>query len=275
MSNIHTTNTPAKWPVVASDLDGTLLNSDRMVTDRTVAAIDRVRSGGGRFLMVTGRPVRWVAEIAERLGATDPVIAQNGAVVWDPVSGDVLASTSLSADLLHDVVDRLAAADPQLSWAVERPTSFARTPEFAPHRLDDAEVELAAIDELLSSPLTKLLGRSDNYDPERFERVRALVGDAAYVTHSGNDALIEIAAPGVHKAATLATLVEGWSQDANDVIAFGDQVNDEEMLTWAGWGVAMGNAAPHVRKLANEVTGTNDEGGVARILEREFPAFPA
>ena len=208
------------WSVVASDLDGTLLDSGRGVTKRTASAVERVRRNDGRFLMVTGRPVRWITQIVEQLGTTDPVIALNGAVVWDPVSGDVLSSRPLDLELVIDLVERLSEQD---------------------------------------------------FSPERFERIRALVGDAAQVTHSGNEALIEIAAPGVHKAATLASLVDGWALSPDDVIAFGDQVNDEEMLAWAGWGVAMGNAAPHVQRLADEVTLSNDQAGVARILEREFP----
>ena len=67
------------WSVVASDLDGTLLDSGRGVTKRTASAVERVRRNDGRFLMVTGRPVRWITQIVEQLGTTDPVIALNGA----------------------------------------------------------------------------------------------------------------------------------------------------------------------------------------------------
>lgn len=260
----------SSWSVVASDLDGTLLDSGRGVTKRTAKAIERVHDNDGRFLMVTGRPVRWVTHIVEQLGTTDPVIAQNGAVVWDPVSGEVLSTETLDHSVIADLVERLSKEDPDLCWAIERPLGYARSPEFAPDRPADG-CEIAPIADLLTGDLTKLLGRARSYSPERFERIRALVGDAAQVTHSGNDALIEIAASGVHKAATLAELVDGWSLTPEDVIAFGDQVNDEEMLAWAGWGVAMGNAAPHVQALADEVTLSNDQAGVARIIEREFP----
>lgn len=118
----------AGWPIVASDLDGTLLGSDHAVADRTVSAIDRVRAHGGRFLMVTGRPVRWIVELAERLGTTDPVIALNGAVVWDPGSGEVMRSAPLDVDLIGGLIERLAGEDPDLLWAVERPMRHARTP---------------------------------------------------------------------------------------------------------------------------------------------------
>ncbi|MEZ5383030.1 MAG: Cof-type HAD-IIB family hydrolase [Microthrixaceae bacterium] len=255
---------------MASDLDGTLLTSDRLVTDRTVAAVERVRAAGARFVVVTGRPVRWLTSVVERLGDDEVMIAQNGAVVWHPATNEVLASHPLELDLITSLVAQLAEDDPELGWAVERPLDYARTPNFATLLSDDG-VEVAPIEALLDRPLTKLLARAERFDPRRFERIRALVGDAAEVSHSGNDALIEIAAPGVHKAATLATLATDWGVAAEDVIAFGDQVNDEQMLAWAGRGVAMGNAAPHVRRMADEVTGTNDEGGVARVLEREFP----
>jgi hypothetical protein len=130
-----------------------------------------VRRNDGRFLMVTGRPVRWITQIVEQLGTTDPVIALNGAVVWDPVSGDVLSSRPLDLELVIDLVERLSEQDPDLCWAIERPLGYARSPEFAPgHNADGSEI--APIDELLTGELTKLLGRSHNFSPERFERIR-------------------------------------------------------------------------------------------------------
>jgi hydroxymethylpyrimidine pyrophosphatase-like HAD family hydrolase len=79
---------------------------------------------------------------------------------------------------------------------------------------------------------------------------------------------VEVTAAGVNKATALAELAEALGIPASDVVAFGDYPNDIPMLAWAGHGVAVANAHPDVIEIADEVTATNDEDGVALVLER-------
>ena len=82
------------------------------------------------------------------------------------------------------------------------------------------------------------------------------------------EGLLEVMRPGVNKQLGAMALARHYSVDAADVACFGDMPNDREMIAWAGWGVAMGNAHPELKAIANEVTGTNAEDGVAAVLER-------
>jgi len=82
---------------------------------------------------------------------------------------------------------------------------------------------------------------------------------------------LEISAPQVTKAAGLMAVAQFYGVPASDVVAFGDMPNDIEMLQWAGLGVAMGNADERVKVAADEITTSNDDFGVARVLERLFP----
>jgi len=117
----------------------------------------------------------------------------------------------------------------------------------------------------------KLLARSATSEPDAFyELVSRTLGGVAEATHSSSSALVEISATGVTKAAGLAWLCEREGITAEDVLAFGDMPNDIPLLSWAGHAVAMGNAHPAVVEVADEVTATNDEDGVAVVLERVF-----
>jgi hydroxymethylpyrimidine pyrophosphatase-like HAD family hydrolase len=117
----------------------------------------------------------------------------------------------------------------------------------------------------------KLLARSGGHDPDSFaELVSESLAGLAETTHSSSSGLVEISAAGVTKAAGLAWLCEREGYSAEQVIAFGDMPNDLPMLAWVGRSVAVGNAHPAVRAIADEVTLTNDEDGVAAYLENLF-----
>jgi hypothetical protein len=103
------------------------------------------------------------------------------------------------------------------------------------------------------------------------ERARAACGHLAEFSHSStSDTLLEISAAGVSKATALTRLCQERGIDRTDVVAFGDMPNDLPMLAWAGHAVAVANAHPDVRAAADEVTASNDELGVALVLERLF-----
>jgi len=130
------------------------------------------------------------------------------------------------------------------------------------------EAELA---ELVAQPAAKLLIRAGNRDSDEFAALVAATLEGAYeATHSSLGGLVEISAAGVTKASGLAWVAARLGVDAADAVAFGDMLNDVPMLAWAGWAVAMGNAHPAVKEVADEITVSNDEDGVAVWLERAF-----
>jgi len=114
--------------------------------------------------------------------------------------------------------------------------------------------------------------RHPEHGPEAIhQQVVDIAGESAVVTYSG-ETLLEVSGAGVSKASTLAALCEERGVDSHGVLAFGDMPNDIPMLGWAGLGVAVANAHPGVLAVADEVTASNDDDGVALIIEREFPA---
>ncbi|WP_211192601.1 Cof-type HAD-IIB family hydrolase [Actinoplanes sp. TBRC 11911] len=260
------------YRLVATDIDGTLIREDGTLSKRTLDVIAELPVP---LVVVTGRPVRWLTQLYDQMAEPVPAVCANGAVVYDPDTDEILRAAPLDVDLLSDVVKRLRDAVPDISLAVEVEDGRAFRYEAAWPVRWEPEHDLARVltspEELLSAPAVKLLARSASHAPDEFfELVSGTLGDAAEPTRSSSSALVEISASGVTKAAGLAWLCEHEGIEAAEVIAFGDMPNDIPMLTWAGRSVAMGNAHPAVKAVADEVTRTNDEDGVARYLRELF-----
>ena len=262
--------------LVASDLDGTLVRSDLTVSDRTRDVLERVEDAGALFVMVTGRPPRWMAPVAEATGHRGLAVCANGALVYDLHTERVVRSSLLSAEVARDVVEALRRDLPGIAFAVEKapveglPGGFAREAVYVP-RWDNGEVAVEDVEVMVAGGAVKLLARQEDMgSDELLAAARSCLGPTAELTHSSADGLLEISAPGISKASGLASLAEQWDVAAADVVAFGDMPNDLPMLAWAGRSVGMANAHPEVLEAVDEVTGSNDEDGVAQVLERWF-----
>jgi hypothetical protein len=258
--------------LVATDLDGTLLRKDKTLSARTVEALSRISAEDVGVVLVTGRPIRWLHLVYEQLGAPLPTVCANGAVVYDPIADRVLRADPLAPDLLAEVVRRLRAEVPGVNFAVEI-TDGRELRHEAEYLLNwdrgyPGIQAIEAVEDLLSAPAVKLLARAGTQDPDVFVKVVAgALAGLAEATHSSYTGLIEISAAGVTKAAGLAWYCTQQGVDADDVIAFGDMPNDVPMLTWVGRAVAVANAHPAVLEIADEVTVSNEEDGVAAYLE--------
>jgi Cof subfamily protein (haloacid dehalogenase superfamily) len=256
--------------LVASDLDGTLLRTDLTVSARTLAALDALAGHGVPFVMVTGRPARWMRPVFAQTGLRGPVVCANGAVVLDPESGQTIAEWPIDPGTLVEVTRRLRDAVPGITFAAEYGGSMVREADY-PTRLDDArdDVRVGSYEEVVSRPVPKLLARLPDTDAdELLARADAVIDGLATPTHSSFVGLVEISAAGVTKATGLAYLAERYGVAAADVVAFGDMPNDIPMLEWAGRSVAVGNAHPSARAAARGTTARNDDDGVATHLER-------
>ncbi|MEO3746004.1 HAD family hydrolase [Plantactinospora sp. B5E13] len=258
--------------LVATDLDGTLLRSDGTLSPRTVEALAAITAAGVGVVLVTGRPIRWLYHVYDQLDAPLPTICANGAVVYDPHTDTVLRADPLAPELLAEVVRRLRAEVPGASFAVEITDGREFRHESGYELRWDAGVPTSRMigdpTELHAAPAVKLLVRSGRQDPDAFLRVVAgALAGLAEATHSSYSGLVEISAAGVTKAAGLAWYCAQHGLDAADVIAFGDMPNDVPMLTWVGRGVAVANAHPAVREIADDVTDDHNADGVAAYLE--------
>lgn len=259
--------------LVATDLDGTIVRSDGTVSARTVAAFSRVERAGAGLVLVTGRPPRWMVDIAEAVAHHGLAICANGALVYDLHTELVVEQHLIPVAALREAVGRLRAVLPELGFAVEYPEGIRY--ESCYDRVGwDSTAKIGQVvedDAWLARPCAKLLARhpTANADELLKHAVRE-VGDIVTPTHSNGTRLLEISALGVSKATTLARLCARRGIASADVVAFGDMPNDLPMLAWAGRSYAVANAHPDVLAAVDLRAPSNDDDGVAHVLEELF-----
>ena len=257
--------------LVATDLDGTIVRTDGTVSDRTVAALQAAEDAGICVVFVTGRPTRWMAEIARRTRHTGMAICANGAILYDLHAERVVERFPLAAELALQVVEAVRRAVPTAGFGVETADGFCHEPRYLPRYPVKSTERVDDIEALLDGPVVKLLVRDEERSSdELLAAAREVIGDLAEVTHSTptGAALLEISAAGVSKATTLARFCAERGFDADEVVAFGDMPNDLPMLAWAGTSYAVANAHPDVLAAVARRTASNDDDGVAIVVER-------
>ncbi|MFF8367549.1 Cof-type HAD-IIB family hydrolase [Streptomyces lydicus] len=277
--------------LIATDLDGTLLHDDKTVSDRTIAALAAAERAGIEVFFVTGRPARWMGVVSDHVHGHGLAICANGAAVVDLHRGGRIVEVSpLERIIALDVVDALRSAAPGTSFAVERTSGIHYEPQYPPLLLDPAAV-VAPAEKLLAEdfvtplsatgnagdpapafpdqPVIKLLAHHPDLEPDAFLALaRTVAGHLASFTRSSPTALLEISGPGVSKAGTLAHCCAERGISPEEVVAFGDMPNDMEMLTWAGTSYAMANAHPAVLAATTGRTASNNDDGVAVVIEQ-------
>jgi HAD superfamily hydrolase (TIGR01484 family) len=257
--------------LVALDVDGTLLTSSERLSPRVRAALGGAAAAGWHLVLVTGRPLSIALPVVHDLALGEYLVAANGATVAAVADGTVLHQASLPGDAVAAALTAARAVLPGLGLAVTTPRGFLREPGFARiaplSETEGTEVADAMPDpgDLVHSAVLFVEGLDAR---ELLRRLAPLLPPEMAVTPSGLPGSVELTAPGVHKGSGLAWLCRRIGVDPADVVSFGDGLNDHEMLLWSGWGVAMGNAEPVTQELADEVTASNDEDGVAVVLER-------
>ncbi|MFJ4694334.1 Cof-type HAD-IIB family hydrolase [Streptomyces sp. NPDC088766] len=267
---------PARVPafrVVATDLDGTLLRGDLTVSDRTRRALERVAASGAHHLVVTGRPAVACKHLLDALGYRGLAVCGQGAQLYDAGADRLLSSLALDRGLARSVVERVEAelGRVELGIVTSPPESrFKVTPGFGERVRHGWDVTTDR-DLLWTSPIDKLILHHPEVDEDRLAAVtRRLTGSEVSVVHSVKG-MVEVLPAGTDKGTGVARAAELLGFTGADTVAFGDMPNDVPLLAFAAHGVAVANAHPELRAMADEVAPGNDEDGVAAVLERLFP----
>ncbi|MFF1836758.1 HAD family hydrolase [Streptomyces sp. NPDC058231] len=265
---------PPAYALVATDLDGTLLRRDDTLSPRSRAALARAAAAGARHIVVTGRPVPGIRDLLAELDYRGPVVCGQGAQLYDAGSGRMVRAATLDRDAADTALGKIEAQVGPVFAAVDQDGTDGRTliePGYLmPHPTLPA-MRVGHREELWASPVVKVLIRHPGLADEALaDAARAVVGDLATVTLSG-PGTVELQPYGVDKGTGLALAAEAMGIDPAATIAFGDMPNDLPMFRLSGHGVAMADAHPELKAAADEVTLSNDEDGVAVVLERLFP----
>ncbi len=262
------------YRLLALDLDGTLMGPDLLIADTVKRAVADAKAQGIIVTVATGRVFNAALPFIRQIGIDDPIICTQGAVVRHPVTRELYAHTPIPGVLAAQALEELRQAGIYVIAYVDEWTCVeGEGPEldlylrFHPGGESDLMLVPDLVEHVRETPPTKLLfiAEPDVLEQElaslsaHFTDKLSIVRSYAYFG--------EITAPGITKGAALAALAARLSIPSSDVVAIGDQENDISMLTWAGLGLAMGNAPHDVQTLADAVIPTVAESGVAWAIQ--------
>ena len=273
--------------LVALDIDGTLFAAGHGVAsnavDETIApavrkAVDRVLDAGAHVVLATGRSTFGIARVLDmlelpRAGSAASgdgkalAVASNGSVTFSYPPVEVLTTVTFDAS---EVVRELLTHVPHALVAVEEIGVGYRVNRHFPDGEITGQMIMQSVDELVAEPVTRVIIRDPDATAEEFIALAERLGLHGINYYVGWTAWLDLAPRDVSKASGLQSVCERLGVAASDVLAIGDGRNDVEMIEWAGRGVAMGQAPLEVQEVADDVTGTVLEDGVARELERWF-----
>ncbi|MCW9698663.1 Cof-type HAD-IIB family hydrolase [Avibacterium sp. 20-129] len=257
------------YKMVFSDMDGTLLNSKHQISPTTSQAIQNIMRKNIPFIPVSARPPYAILPYMEQLCNDNEIICYSGALILDK-NLTALYSITLENTLLPQL-ERILDHNPALS------VSYYSHLDWFSTNLNSSWIKQ-------ESEITGLIAKEKPQHLSNIHKI-LLMGDAAYIEriepllkqqfpqlaiHRSKKEYLEI----MNKAATKANAIQFMAQraavDKADIIAFGDNFNDLDMLQYVGLGIAMGNSPDEIKRLAKQITATNDEDGIALSLKQIF-----
>jgi Cof subfamily protein (haloacid dehalogenase superfamily) len=262
------------YKMIAIDMDGTLLKEDKSVSEITKEAIERARKKGVKVVITTGRPVEGITRYLKELnlvGEEDYVISFNGCLIQKARSGKVIYKSILKgSDLtyLYEIgkklnvnmhaFSNLGCITPKLSkyteFEVKANDMPANIVDFSAIKPDEEIDKVMMVDEpeILEEAIKKL--PKEVYD--KYTVVKSTPFFLEFLNRNSN------------KGEGVKVLAKYLGIDLKEVICIGDAGNDLHMIKFAGLGVAMGNAFEEIKKAADYITSTNEEDGVAEVIEK-------
>ena len=259
------------YKLVALDLDGTMLDDDKILNRNTVEMIREVSERGVRFTIATGRMSRGALRYADELGVDIPVITYNGAIMRSIYSDEVYREFKVPAEPAKEAL-RLLGDEPVLRYAFLGEEVFTDSAHDWTDRYADllgVEIhQVADVQQLLGEDPTMLVfmvpvGRAQILT----QRLKSTLDSQVRITNSA-DWFLDVLHPQATKGLALAQLAERLGIEREEVIAIGDNINDLEMVEYAGLGVAVANATDELKAVADYVAEAPISKGVEEVIER-------
>ncbi|MEU0682980.1 HAD family hydrolase [Streptomyces albogriseolus] len=263
-------SSPFPYRLVATDLDGTLLRDDHSVSGRTREALAAATAAGAAHIVVTGRAVPWTRPILEDLGYQGLAVCGQGAQVYDAGAGRLLTSVTLDRQLAGVALAKIEAEVGPLHLAASRDGLDGEVlvgPGY------DVVGKLPATpftdaSDLWAAPLNKLYIQHPELTSDELAAAAEHTAGGFVTVVMAGEGIVELLPLGLSKATGLSLAARRLGVKAAETIAFGDMPNDIPLFAWSGHGVAMANAHRELRAVADEVTASNEDDGIAVVLER-------
>jgi Cof subfamily protein (haloacid dehalogenase superfamily) len=258
--------------LVIADVDGTLVTHDKILTQRAIQSVFKLREAGIQFAITSGRPPKGMAMLIEPLKLNEPIAAFNGGVVIQPDLKTVLAQNVLTPDVVKKVVQQIL--DQKLDvWVYTDTTWFVRDIN-APHVAREqwtVKFEPVVTDKLetLVDKVAKVVGVGDDLEGvARCEKEVQQACGASVSAARSQPYYLDVTHPKANKGEVVHIMSDLLKIPAEEIATIGDMPNDVLMFVKSGVSIAMGNASPEVQKSATYVTTSSEDEGFANAMEK-------
>ena len=264
-----------KYKIIALDIDGTLTNSKKEITKKTYDALMDYQDRGGIIVLASGRPTPGLNRYVEWLHLDSYggyVLSYNGAHIENVKTGDVVHNQTVPLEYIKGLYDFANEYDLGIvTYKDQFAISGNGTDEYLLYEARLNGLKVKEVDDFvnyINFPVNKVLMTGEGEMLARRERELAKRYDGRLSVYRSEDFFLEIMPPNVDKAQSLLHLLTELDLTQGELIACGDGHNDKTMIAYAGLGVAMDNAKKEVKAVANVIAPSNDEDGVAYIVEK-------
>lgn len=262
--------------VLCSDVDGTLIDKNNRVPKENIEAIEYFRAHGGRFLLVTGRIPEAVMPILPGITTDYPSVCHNGASLYDFHTRqyiDTAVFTASQRERVKDIIGMVKSIVPDTGIEVMTPNGICvvvRTPATDHHiTFEKITADYAENIEEVTDPWLKILFAQKPEETEKIkETLQASRFSQEFLLVKTHQYYYEVLRKDVSKGTGIEKLCQRYGIDAKNLIAIGDNDNDVPMFSVAGISAATCNAPENVKKKANIVTCTNDDGAIADLITK-------
>lgn len=269
------------YQLLALDVDGTVLDPDGQIRLAVKQAVADAQARGLQVMLCTGRRFRTALPVAQALGLSHPLIVHNGALVKAHDSGETLYHCYLSAEVYQQCLALLSQVSSPMLYidafhdGIDIITAHSdRTHPFQQAYLQDSQPHCQIVPDISDLPRQGVVMMSIMAEESRLQAfrndVQATLGHQVHVNVLANKSyqgsILEVLHPSVSKWQALEQFASRQGIAASEIIAIGDDANDLEMIRHAGLGIAMGNAIEAVKAVADYITSSNAEAGLARAL---------
>ncbi|PYF06539.1 Cof-type HAD-IIB family hydrolase [Ureibacillus chungkukjangi] len=258
--------------LIVLDLDGTLLTDEKKISEKTKETLFKAKEAGHQVMIATGRPFRASQLYYNEMMLTTPIVNFNGALIHHPKNiGWKMLHSPIDISVVHDVVDSVDKYQYENLIAEVKDDVFIHNEDnrmMDIFNMGDPRVTIGNLRGSLTEDPTSLLIHADEGNVPIIRDHLASV-HAELIDHRRWGApfhIIEIVRKGLNKAVGISHIAKDLNIPRDRIIAFGDEDNDLEMLEYAGVGVAMSNGIDQLKNIANEITLSNNEDGIAKFL---------
>lgn len=271
-----------KYKLIAMDMDGTLLNSQKQVTEYTKDVLRKAADKGVKLVVCTGRIFTSAKSYARIIGTKAPIIASNGAYIREKDREEVIYEKYINKEKLLNIIrisrewgfyPHIYTIDTIYSEKlIHSSLNYSKWNETVP---EDEKINIKIVDSLEEivnkngESFLKVVVMAQDDEIERLQQLKNYIKEhidvAVFSSYMNN---FEVMDKEVSKGRALEILAGFYNLSKDEIICFGDNENDKTMFEFAGFPVAMGNAEDELKKIAAYITDSNDDDGVAKAIEK-------